>query len=337
MPNVDKVLPMPYFTRKRIKRLQTTYLNNYVLLIDLDDEEIWERYNFYFEPETRISIRAKVGFISDKDDKAVIDVHGVAYDFPIRCDKNHDSQKNKWVYQNHTLYLPESLTNGFGLHAGMGIEITFLEFIKDARYLQNDLWRNDATVMLDISKFDNRILGDVEYNGITDFELKGINGELLNSSEVLVSTKFTNEFYINLVSEINKAYKIGFFTSAKILLRKLFENLLLDMLREKYGSDASKKTLFYKNGEYRSFQYMKDLLKDNNILNDFALHDQTISKDKKFIPFLETIRLHGDTNAHTMEIIHKREDIAELKDDINSYSALLVRLIRKISPKTDVC
>src|SRR4030067_3202156 len=107
MPNVDKVLPMPYFTRKRIKRLQTTYLNNYVLLIDLDDEEIWERYNFYFEPETRISIRAKVGFISDKDDKAVIDVHGVAYDFPIRCDKNHDSQNNKWVYQNRTLYLPE--------------------------------------------------------------------------------------------------------------------------------------------------------------------------------------------------------------------------------------
>ena len=91
-----------------------------------------------------------------------------------------------------------------------------------------------------------------------------------------------------------------------------------------------RQTLFYKDGEYRSFQYMKDLLKDNKIINDFALHDQIISKDKKFFPFLETIRLHGDTNAHIMEIINKREDIAELKDDINNYSALLVRLIQKI-------
>ena len=43
-----------------------------------------------------------------------------------------------------------------------------------------------------------------------DFELKGVNGELLNSSEVLVSTKFTNEFYVNLVSEINKHTKSDF-------------------------------------------------------------------------------------------------------------------------------
>lgn len=336
MYNVDK-LSMPYFTRKRIKRLETTYPNNYVLLVDVNDEEIWERYNFYFEPEIRICIRGKVGFISDKEDKAVYDVHGVTYDFPIRSDKNHDSQNNKWVYQNRTLYLPESLTNGFGLHAGMGVEITLLEFIKDARYLQNDFWRNDATVMLDISKFDNRILSDAEYNGIRDFDLKGTNGELLNSSEVLISTKFTNEFYINLVIELNTAYKIRLWTSTMVLLRKLFENLLIDLLRERYRNDPNKVSLYYSGGQYRSFQNLKDAFKDVNVMNDIGQFEQTISKDKGFIPFLEKIRIHGDRNAHTMEIIHDPEKIGVLKEDINNYSSLLVRLINKISGRMDAC
>lgn len=330
MPTVDTLLRMPYFTRKRIKRLQTHY-SSYVLFVDLDDEEIWERYNHFFEPQISFFIRGKVGFISDKEDKVVVDVHNT-YDFPIRCFKDYDHQIEKWVYKNRGLYLPESLTNGFGLRAGMGIEITLNEFIKDTSNLENE-----PTLLWDPSTIDKRILGDVEWNGYRDFELKGINGELLNSSEVLVSTKFINEFYIRLVTEINTAYKIRLWTSTMVLLRKLFENLLVDMFREKYSSDPIKKTFFYKNGEYRTFQYMKDALKDKNILNDFAQFDQTIAKDKDFIPFLEKIRLHGDKNAHTMEIIHDPEKIKELKDDINNYSALLVRLIHRISSRTDVC
>jgi hypothetical protein len=322
---------MPYFTRKRIKRLETSYPNNYVLLVDLNDDEIWERYNLFFEPQISylFRIKGKVSFISDKEDKVICDARQV-YDFSIRCSKDYDRQTEKWVYKNYTLYLPESLTNGFGLKAGMGIEITLNEFIK----VNVD---NEPELFFDISKINKKILGNVEYNGIRDFDLKGINGELLSSSEVLVSTKFINEFYLSLVTEINTAYKIRLWTSTMVLLRKLFENLLVDMFREKYSSDPAKTTYYYKNGENRTFQSMKDRLKNKDILNDFAQHDQTIAKDKNFIPFLEKIIWHGDKNAHTMENIHDPEKIKELKDDINNYSALLVRIIHQISSRTDVC
>ena len=330
MPTVDTLLQMPYFTRKRIKRFQTQY-PSYVLIVDINDEETWERYNNFFEPQISFFIRGRVGFISDTEDKAVYDVRKT-YDFRILCDKHYDPQSKKYDYKNRALYLPESLTNGFGLSAGMGIEITLNEFIKDTSNLEYE-----PTSLLDISKIDKRIHSNVEWNGYRDFEIKGINGELLNSSEVLVSTKFINEFYISLLTEINTTYKIRLWTSSMVLLRKLFENLLVDMFREKYSSDPSKKMLFYKDGKYRTFQYMKDNLKDKNILNDIAQFDQTIAKDKEFIPFLEKIRLHGNRNAHTMEIIHDPEKIKELKDDINKYSALLVRLIHKISSRTDVC
>lgn len=323
---------MPYFTRKRIKRLETNYPNNYVLFVDLNDEETWERYNNFFEPQIRFFMRGKVGFISDKEDKAVYDVRNNAYDFYIRSEKEYDYQTKKWVYKNRILHLPESLTNGFNLRAGMGIEITLNEFVKDIYNLENE-----PQLLWDISKVDKSIFGNAEFIGIRDFDLKGTNGELLNSSEVLISTKFTNEFYISLVTEINTGYKISHWTSTLVLLRKLFENMLIELLRERYRNDPSKVSLYYNKCQYQSFQNLKDAFKDVNILNDIGQFDQTIAKDKGFIPFLERIRNHGDKSAHTMEIIHDPEKIKEMKDDINNYSALLVRLIHKISNRTDVC
>jgi hypothetical protein len=322
---------MPYFTRKRIQRLQTSH-PSYVLYVDLNDEDTWERYNDFFEPNIRFFVRGKVGFISDKEDKAIYDVRNTYDDFYVRSNKVYDPQTRKYVCQNRVLHLPESLTNGFGLRAGMGIEITLNEFIKDTTYLENE-----PQLLRDISKTDKRILADVELYGDRDFELKGINGELLNSSEVLVSTKFMNEFYVGLATEINTACKMRLLTSTMVLLRKLFENLLLDMFREKYSSDPTKKTFYYKDGQYRTFQYLKDKLRETDVLNDFAQSDQTIAKDREFIPFLEKIRVQGDRNAHTMEIIHDPKKVWDLKDDINNYSALLVRLIHKISNKIDVC
>lgn len=321
---------MPYFTRKRLKRLQTSY-PSYVLYVDLNDEETWERYNDFFEPNIRFFVHGDVGLISDKEDKVVYKVNNT-YEFYIRCKKDYDPKTRKYVLKNRMIHLPESLTNGFGLRAGMGIEITLNEFFKDTSNLENE-----PQLLWDISKIDKRILGDVEWKGDTDFELKGINGELLNSSEVLVSTKFINKFYVSLVNEINTAYKIRLWTSTMVLLRKLFENLLVDMFREKYSSDPTKTTYYYKDGENRTFQSMKDRLKNKDILNDFAQHDQTIAKDKYLIPFLEKIIWHGDKNAHTIENIHDPEKIKELKDDINNYSALLVRVIHRISSRTDVC
>jgi hypothetical protein len=322
---------MPYFTRKRIKRYQTTYPNNYVLLVDLDDEEIWERYNLFFEPEISylFRINGKVGFVSDKEDKVLCDARKT-YDFSIRCNKDYDRQTEKWVYKNYTLYLPEILTNGFALREGMGIEITLNEFIKVNV-------KDEPQLLFDVSKIDKRIIGDAEYNGNRDFELKGTNGELFNSSEVLISTKFTNEFYTSLVTEINTAYKINLWTSTMVLLRKLFENLLIELLRERYGNDKTKTRLYYSDGQYQSFQNLKDAFKNVDVLNDIGQFDQTIVKDKGFIPFLEKIRLHGDKNAHTMEIINDPEEMKELKEDINNYGALLVRLIHRISNRTDVC
>lgn len=323
--------PMPYFTRKRIKRVQTGFQNDYLLCVDLNDDEFWERYSLFFEPEISYLFRVngKVCFISDKDDKVVCDARK-NYDFSIRCNREYEPQTRKYFYKNYTLYLPESLTNGFGLRDGMGIEITLNEFIK----VNVD---NEPQLLVDLSKIEKKIVANAEYNGIKDFELKGINGELLNSSEVLVSTKFTNEFYISLITEINTAYKINLWTSTKILLRKLFENLLIELLRERYRNDSTKTSFYYSKGQYQSFQNLKEAFKDANVLNDIGQFDQTIVKDKSFIPFLEKIRLHGDKNAHTMEIIHDSEEIKELKDDINNYSALLVRLINKISGRTDVC
>ena len=45
----------------------------------------------------------------------------------------------------------------------------------------------------------------------------------------------------------------------------------------------------------------------------------------------EKIKIEGNKNAHTMEIIHNPEKIKGMRDAITEYSALLCRIINRIN------
>jgi hypothetical protein len=51
----------------------------------------------------------------------------------------------------------------------------------------------------------------------------------------LIPSDFQDQFYADLVLELNYAYGYGLQRSSETLFRTLIENLLIDMLREKYG------------------------------------------------------------------------------------------------------
>jgi len=51
--------------------------------------------------------------------------------------------------------------------------------------------------------------------------------------EYLLIQVFSDEFYKILVQNINLAYRYGLYTAAMVLIRKILENLLIDILRKK--------------------------------------------------------------------------------------------------------
>ena len=317
---------MPYITRKRIKKVNTK--NSFYLKIDLEDDDTWEKYDQFFNPHISFLIRGKVCFISNNEDGIIHEEFKKDYDFPIFSLKEYNYQTEKWYYKFRVLLIPEDLVNGFNISGGMGIEVSLIKFIKGKGVFGNEptpLWYNPD--------FDTRIIPDTEFvDKNKDFEVKGSEDEL-SSSEDLILTKFTNSFYISLVDEINTAFKKRLWTSTMVLLRKLFENLLIEMFREKYISDPEKVNLFYnkKKHQFRSFESLKDSLFTKDNLIDFEPYDPMIYKDRNFKGFLEKIKIEGNKNAHTMEIIHKPEKIKEMRDAINEYSALLCRIINQIN------
>jgi hypothetical protein len=228
------------------------------------------------------------------------------------------------VVYTRQLELPDELVNGFKLSAGMGIELVLNEFVT-----QKDWLDPDPNQKIDVVK----IFPDIEFSGVMDFELKGINGELVDSSELLVNTKFSDEFYTNLASEINNAFRIGLFTASMVLVRKLFENLIIDVLREKYGERPPFKELYFSmnDGRFHSFQTLINNFEMH--IDEFKAHNVNFQWDagkNHFFKFLRDIKEHGDACAHSIEMIHDPNDLNDLKPSIGKYSDLLVRLIQKI-------
>jgi hypothetical protein len=79
---------------------------------------------------------------------------------------------------------------------------------------------------------------------------KDSHGVSIPSLGLLISTEFTDEYYSNLAMEINKTYGYGPYTGTLVLLRKLFENLMIDLLSARFGMSGIE-LFFDKNKGYR--------------------------------------------------------------------------------------
>jgi len=136
-----------------------------------------------------------------------------------------------------------------------------------------------------------------------------------------------DDFYKKLIDEINQVYAFGLSLSLSVLIRKLFENLIIDVLRRKYGT--SELELYY-NPSKRRFQDFSVLLKNfDSKLSDF--HYITSSLDKTFVRTLNSCRETGnsaahsiDTNLVTIELFEKN------KEEIDYAVQLLLRVLQNI-------
>ena len=135
-------------------------------------------------------------------------------------------------------------------------------------------------------------------------------------------------FYRDIIELINKCYSYEIYPAVLVFSRKLLENLLVDILRKKYGMQNVDLFFDTKRRRFRSFN---ELLKNfEERLDDFIPIIPHL--DSNFIRKVNIFREAGNSSAHTLELNIQRSWLDENRDDLEYVVKTLIRLYNNITP-----
>lgn len=217
-----------------------------------------------------------------------------------------------WKYQNqiggytYGVIIPDKLIRGYGIRKDEYLDVTF-EAIRKGR----------KTI-----KIFPRML---RYGKLSITPKATLPKETI-LPDILIKTEFDDIFYSCLILEINQAYGYGLYRSTLVLIRVLFENLLVDLLRLRYG--MSRLELFYDKAHHRhhSLSVLLSNIKKN--IADFKPYSDAFNG--KFLSKIEKFKQRGDASAHILEEEISSKFFKENKDDINYICNLLKMMIEKM-------
>lgn len=143
---------------------------------------------------------------------------------------------------------------------------------------------------------------------------------LPSSIRYLEIERLPDDFYHDLVGQVNATYRYGLYAAQLILLRKLLENLVIDLLRRRYGTAGL--ALYYDPTKGRFLDFSALLRNLEQKLPDFAsiatgLHTPALRKMEKF-------RQTGNSSAHSIDIHVTKADVDAKRSDATHAVKLLV-------------
>ena len=156
---------------------------------------------------------------------------------------------------------------------------------------------------------------------------KPIEAKQTTTVEPFISIPKIDSFYDQLMKEINETYNNHTYTATLILCRKLIENLLIDLLRKKYGDKSKEAVAIYFNideGRFHDFTYLLKNFEDRK--DDFKI-DKELVED--FLLLVKPFRKGANSKTHSIIFfVHKKEELVGYH--IPRMVDLLLRLISNI-------
>lgn len=199
----------------------------------------------------------------------------------------------------NTLVIPDSFSKTFGIRQGNFLDFTIISLVKGNEF--------------------EEVFPKKRANGI--IAINPSNERMIPSSRIsdsLLEFSIKDEFFNNLIQEINDTYAYGLYRSTHVLLRTLFENLIIKLLKEKFRSD--KKELYLtKNNNYLDFSKLIDNFKANK--HDFAPHAKSF--DDEFFEFLDKFREKANASAHILEVYLDKDSFDKFKGKMNQYIKII--------------
>ncbi len=137
--------------------------------------------------------------------------------------------------------------------------------------------------------------------------------------EIVLSPDSFPDTYRPLVTEFNKCYNSGSYSAATILLRKMTEKLLMDVLSLHYGPESKEAQ-----NVNRLHNAIEMLISD---MDEFRQYSNKVNSDM-FIQSLRTARLRGNAAAHEVDTQTSKEELETFIDDI-LFSVKVLSQIRQ--------
>lgn len=187
--------------------------------------------------------------------------------------------------------------------------------------------KNRLSVMQKLDQEDKKSLPDIQIQKAPVIKAKAP----IKSHKIpgFIAYETTDYFISGHIAEVNKAYDKGCFTSAYMLIRKVIENLIIDILRAKYPESGgiANKELYYNVSQHRFLDFSVILDNLYKKRNDFGIDG------KKIIERLNQLckELKNDANYKVHSWFHLVETKNEF-DNINIHQImeLIVKLEKSV-------
>jgi hypothetical protein len=250
----------------------------------------------------------------------------------------------EWIVEYHYDIRWHSVSRRFGLgdHVAGYERLTRSQSFHDADYpdcvlaVLIDMWADNpedtCRLLMRVVQHDVADLVD-EYPALASLKEHGTPGAAravaLPSSVRYLEIDFPpDDFYKDLVAEVNNCYRYGMYVPMRILIRKLFENLVIDVLRKKYKGGKQDVELYFATarGRFHDFAVLCDNLDGRQA--DFT--SIVSGLDSVFFTKLRPFRVRGNSGAHTIELGVVKADVDAERPDANHVAKLLVRAFQNI-------
>jgi len=138
---------------------------------------------------------------------------------------------------------------------------------------------------------------------------------------------FPDDFYREIVGLINRTYEAAIYPVVPILIRKLLENLLVDILRSYYGTDDV--SIFYDadHGKFHDFGIL--IGNTRSRLNDFNWCKDLVNDE--LLRQLDKYREQGNASAHSITTTIGREEIEKNREQVTNITRKLFKAFLLIS------
>lgn len=131
-----------------------------------------------------------------------------------------------------------------------------------------------------------------------------------------------DKVYSLLIDEINTCFEYEAYSSARVMLRKLVENLVIDILRFKY--EPMKQHEMYFNDGSKHFLPLKFLIQNfEQISGDYVKYGFT----KNHLASIKGLRRKGNESAHSVVDFVTKKKMESIKKNANTAVIMLLRII----------
>jgi hypothetical protein len=220
---------------------------------------------------------------------------------------------------------PEDMVQRYGLRDDEYVDVTFEKIRRTRRTTFERIMRT------------RRTKGDIEiFPRVLRYGEVAINPQAFGTIALgqipdrLIRLDFQDQFYAEMVLELNYAYGYGLQRSSEVLFRALIENLLIDMLRDRYT--MSKVNQFFDTSRQRFHDLSVLIANLRTSLPDFAPYSASI--DKNFCDLLNGYRETGNASAHKLEATAFSKSSQTKRTEMANIVALLKGTIEKIRGRT---